>query len=142
MSEKQTDQLGKRFKTITNDLKLYVEKRIELLLLNIGGQYSKWLAESFQRLTGIFLVFGAFIFILVATAIYLGELLGRPSLGYVIVSVPLLVAGLLFYYLKPRSLAENLKQHFESELIEALTQNGESEEETLSLPESQDEKIS
>ena len=141
MSEKQTDQLGKRFKTITGDLKLYVEKRIELLLLNVGEQYSQWMAESIQRVAGIFLVFGAFVFLLVAVAIYLGELLDSPSLGYVIVSAPLLVAGLLFYYLKPRSLAENLQQHFETELLKALTQNGESEKETLNLPESTEEQI-
>lgn len=142
MSEKQKDQLGKRFKTITGDLKLYVEKRIELLLLTIGEQYSQWMAESIQRLTGIFLVFGAFVFILIAAAIYLGELLGRPSLGYLIVSIPLLVAGLFFYSLRSKVMAENLQQHFESELVKALTQNGESEEETLNLPESTEEKKS
>jgi len=101
MSEKNTDQLGKRFRTITGDLKLYIEKRIELLLLNIGEQYSQWMAESIQKLTGIFLLFGAFVFILVAIAIYLGELLGRPGLGYVIVSLPLFITGLFFFYLKP-----------------------------------------
>jgi len=146
MSEKNTDQLGKRFRTITGDLKLYIEKRIELLLLNIGEQYSQWMAESIQKLTGIILLFGAFVFILVAIAIYLGELLGRPGLGYVIVSLPLFITGLFFFYLKPRSLAENLQQHFESELINALTQNGEgnakSNKEPLNLPESTEENIS
>lgn len=145
MSEKNSDQLGKRFRTITGDLKLYIEKRIELLLLNIGEQYSQWMAESIQKLTGIFLLFGAFVFILVAVAIYLGELLGWPGLGYVIVSIPLFVTGLFFFYLKPRSLAENLQQHFESELIKALTQNveqdGKKHNEPLNLPESTEEKV-
>ncbi|NGP76061.1 hypothetical protein G3570_05430 [Balneolaceae bacterium YR4-1] len=145
MSEKNSDQLGKRFRTITGDLKLYIEKRIELLLLNIGEQYSQWMAESIQKLTGIFLLFGAFVFVLVAVAIYLGELLGWPGLGYVIVSIPLFVTGLFFFYLKPRSLAENLQQHFESELIKALTQNveqdGKKHNEPLNLPESTEEKV-
>lgn len=145
MSEKNSDQLGKRFRSITGDLKLYIEKRIELLLLNIGEQYSQWMAESIQKLTGIFLLFGAFVFILVAVAIYLGELLGWPGLGYVIVSIPLFVTGLFFFYLKPRSLAENLQQHFESELIKALTQNveqdGKKHNEPLNLPESTEEKV-
>lgn len=145
MSENKTDQLGNRFRTITGDLKLYIEKRIELLLLNIGEQYSQWMAESIQKLTGIFLLFGAIVFILVAIAIYLGELLQQPGLGYVIVSLPLFITGLFFFYLKPRSLAENLQHHFESELIKALTQNSEDEKgnnEPLNLPESTEEKIS
>ena len=146
MSEKKTDQLGERFRTITGDLKLYIEKRIELLLLNIGEQYSQWMAESIQKLTGIFLIFGAFVFILVAVAIYVGELLNSPGLGYVIVSLPLFITGLFFFYLKPRGLAENLQQHFESELIKALSQNwerdGKTKNESLNLPESTEEKTS
>jgi hypothetical protein len=144
MSEKQTDRLGNRFRTITGDLKLYIEKRIELLLLNIGEQYSRWMAESIQKVTGILLLFGAFVFLLVALAIYLGELLNRPSLGYVIVSLPLVITGFLFYRLKPRSFTDNLQQHFEIELIRAISEEGEddNEKETLNLPESTQENIS
>lgn len=142
MSDKPTDQIGKRFKTITADLKLYIEKRVELLLLNIGEQYSRWIAESIQRLTGIFLVFGAVVFLLVALAIYIGDLLGSQSLGYILVSVPLLVAGIFLFNLKPKSMVANLQQHFEAELIEALTPNGKSDNEMLNLPESSEEKIS
>ncbi len=146
MSEKKTDQLGKRFRTITGDLKLYIEKRIELLLLNIGEQYSQWMAESVQKLLGALLIFGAIVFVLVAVAIYLGELLGQPGFGYLIVSLPLFIIGLFFFYLKPKSLSENLQLHFESELIKALTKNGEEEkksrQESLNLPESTEENIS
>lgn len=142
MSDKQSDQLGKRFRTITGDLKLYIEKRIELLLLNIGEQYSRWMAESIQKLTGILLLFGASVFLLVALAIYLGELLGRPSLGYVIVSLPLVVTGIFLVYLKPKSFTEKLQEQFESELIRALGENGENEKETLNLPESTEENRS
>lgn len=142
MSDTGKEQIGARFKTITNDIKLYVEKRIELLLLNVGEQYSKWIAESIQKAAGLFLVFGAVVFLLVAFAIYLGEVTDRPSLGYVIVSLPLFIVGLLFFYLKPKSLVENLQRHFESELVEALTQNGEGDKELLNLPEETEEKVS
>lgn len=141
MSEKK-DHISDRFRTITGDIKLYVEKRIELLLLNVGEQYSKWIAESIQKATGLFLVFGAVVFLLVALAIYLGEVTGRPSLGYVIVSLPLFVVGILFFYLKPKSLVKNLQRHFESELVEALTPNGEGDKEMLNLPEKTEEKVS
>lgn len=138
--EQSKDQIGARFKTITNDIKLYVEKRLELLLLNVGEQYSRWIAQSIQKATGLFLLFGAVVFLLIALAIYLGELTGNPSLGYVIVSVPFFVFGILFYYLKPKSMVETLQRHFESELVDALNQNGEEEREVLKLPEESKEE--
>lgn len=140
MSETNKEQIGARFKTITNDIKLYVEKRIELLLLNVGEQYSKWIAQSIQKATGLFLLFGAVVFLLIALAIYLGEVTGNPSLGYVIVSIPFFVFGMLFYYLKPKSMVETLQRHFESELVDALNQNGEEERDILKLPEESKEE--
>lgn len=140
MSETNKEQIGARFKTITNDIKLYVEKRIELLLLNMGEQYSKWIAQSIQKATGLFLLFGAVVFLLIALAIYLGEVTGNPSLGYVIVSIPFFVFGMLFYYLKPKSMVETLQRHFESELVDALNQNGEEERDILKLPEESKEE--
>ena len=83
--------------------------------------------------------------------------IGSPFFGYcsdpviesianIIVSLPLFITGLFFFYLKPRGLAENLQQHFESELIKALSQNwerdGKTKNESLNLPESTKEKTS
>ena len=121
------DQLGKRFRAITADLKLYIEKRAELLLLSVGEQYSRWFAESLQRLSGLVMLFGAFVFLLVALAVYLGEVLNNPSLGYVIVSFPLILFGILFYNLRPRSMTMNLQDHFEEELIKAITSDDSKE---------------
>lgn len=140
MSDTGKEPMAERFKTISNDLKLYVEKRIELLLLSVGEQYSKWIAKSILKATGLFLVFGALVFLLVALAIYLGEVTGIPSLGYVIVSLPLLIVGVLFFYVKPKSLVDNLQRYFEAELLEALIENGESDKKLLNLPESIEEK--
>lgn len=140
MSDTGKEPMAERFKTISDDLKLYVEKRIELLLLSVGEQYSKWIAKSIQKATGLFLVFGAIVFLLVALATYLGEVTGIAGLGYVVVSLPLFVVGLLLFYLKPKSLVDNLQSYFEAELLDALTQNGESEKEVLNLPESTEEK--
>lgn len=140
MTEKDTDNIGQRFKSITADLKLYIEKRVELLLLNVGEHLSRWFAESIQKIAGILLLTGGLIFLLVALAVYLGNLLDNPSLGYVIVSVPLLVMGLLFFYLKPDSMLRSLQQHFELELIKALTAKINNEESLLDLPETTKEE--
>ena len=135
MSGRDTDQLGQRFKTITSDLKLYIEKRVELFLLNIGGHMSRLMAESIQKMVGILLLFGGLVCLVVALAIYLGDVLGNESLGYVIVSLPLLITGLMFFYLKPDSFRQNLRGHFESEFIKALNPPNGREKEQLNLPE-------
>ncbi|MDX1637891.1 MAG: phage holin family protein [Balneolaceae bacterium] len=115
--------MKKRLKAISSDLKMYVEKRVELLLLNIGEQFARIMAESVQKVTGLLLLSGAVIFLLVALAIYLGTLLDSESLGYVLVSVPLVIIGLLFYYLKPRGMVKQLQNHFEREIIRAITED-------------------
>lgn len=139
MSGRDSDQLGQRFKAISSDLKLYIEKRVELFLLNIGEHMSRVMAESIQKTAGILMLFGGLVCLVVALAIYLGDLLGNESLGYVLVSLPLLLAGLLFFYLKPDSLRQNIQDHFESEFVKAL--EPPSDREQLNLPEvSQEEK--
>lgn len=140
MTEKDTDNIGRRFKSITTDLKLYIEKRVELLLLNIGEQLSRWIAESIQKLSGVLLIVGGLIFLLVALSVYLGNVLNSPWLGYVIVSVPLLLMGIFFFYLKPQSMLKSLQDHFESELIEALTAKRTNEDSLLDLPETTKEE--
>ena len=140
MRERDTDRLGQRFKTITADLKLYIEKRIELFLLNVGEHTSRLMAESIQKIAGILLLFGGLVCLVVALAIYLGDVLGNESLGYVIVSLPLLIMGLLFFYLKPDSLRQNLQGHFESEFIKALNPPDGGDKELLNLPEASKEE--
>ncbi|MDZ7694557.1 MAG: hypothetical protein U5K69_26125 [Balneolaceae bacterium] len=94
MPSKDNDPLGRRLKTISADLKLYIEKRVELLLLNVGEHFARMMAESVQRITGIILLSGASVCLLVALALYLGDLLNNESLGYVLVALPLIGAGL------------------------------------------------
>jgi len=136
MKEKARDQLGQRLRAISADLKLYFEKRIELMMLNTGEYVSGWMAASIQRSVGAFLLLGGLCFLLVALAIYLGNLLESESLGFVLVSLPLLLVGGLFMYLKPKGLFERLQQQFESEVIKAISQDGEMEQKKIESTES------
>lgn len=132
-SEKQKDQLGTRLRAITSDMKLYIEKRIELTMLNIGETVSELLAASVQRGIGIFLLLCGICFLLFALAIYLGDLLESRSLGYVLVSIPLLLAGVLFIYLKPKSMFKQLQHQFESEVLKTVEQTGKDDEQSLRI---------
>lgn len=129
--ENNKDQLGQRLRNITADLKLYIEKRIELVMLNAGEHLSGWMAASIQRATGALLLLGGVCFLFVALAIYLGNVLENESLGYLLVSVPLLLVGLLFVSLKPEGLFDKIQQRFESEVIKAIEQNGKAEQKKI-----------
>ncbi|HLR25680.1 MAG TPA: phage holin family protein [Fodinibius sp.] len=133
-NKRSTDQIGRRLSDITSDLRRYVEKRIELVMLRSGEYFSKWVAMAVYRSAGAMIVLAGIGFLLIALAIYIGELLDSRSLGYVIVSIPLLVTGGLFMYLKPRSLFEELKSRFEVELIEAVEHNLNKEKKRLESP--------
>lgn len=140
MNSRETDQLGRRLKTISGDIKLYIEKRVELLLLNIGEHFSRMLAESVHKVAGLLMLSGASVCLLIALAHFLGDLLNNESLGYVLVSVPLFILGFMFWYLKPKSLLDQIKTHFEREIIRALSTNGENQKPKLQLGEPDIEK--
>lgn len=129
------DRLGQRLHRISADIKLYIEKRLELVMLNAGEYISGWMAASVQRTAGVLLLLGGVCFLLVALAIYLGDLLGSESLGYVLVSLPLLLFGLLFVYLKPTAVHDRLEQLFEAEVIKAVNETRENKQKKLQATE-------
>lgn len=130
-SDKATDKVGEKLRSMVADIKRYVEKRIELILLNSGEHFSHWIAVSVQRATGALLLLGGVCFVLVAIAIYLGNLIGSQSLGFLIVSGPLFVIGLSFIYLKPKWVFDTLQESFEEEMIKAVEGTREREHKKL-----------
>jgi uncharacterized membrane protein YqjE len=137
MTDGPTDRISQRIKHITADLKRYVEKRLELMAINIGEQSARMVAEASQKIAGFIFIFGALVFLLIALALYLGALLGNRSLGFVLVSIPFLICGYLFINLKPRIITKMLRSEFEEELMGMLGSNSDEEHEKLLPPESQ-----
>lgn len=136
MTESEMDHISKRLKTISNDIKRYVEKRVELLLLDVSEHSTRMLAESVQKVTGALFLLGGLIFLLVALARYLGELLGSISLGYVIVAVPVFIIGIFLVNLKPKAMLERIQQQFMKEVMRALAAtSAEQSDETRQLKE-------
>lgn len=134
-SQNATDKVGQKLRSITDDIKRYIEKRIELMMLSSGEYISKWMAISVYRSAGVMLLMGGLCFVLLAIAIYLESVIGIPGLGFIIVSIPLFIFGALFVCLKPIRLFEELQERFETELIEAVEQNGNKDHKRLEAPE-------
>lgn len=131
----EPDQLGRRLKALSGEIKLYVEKRVELLLLDVGEHFARMMAESIHKIAGLILLVSASVCLLVALAIYLGDLLNNESLGYVLVSIPLLVFGMLFVYLRPKGLLDRIQNHFEKEIVRAISAGSENGPVPLELEE-------
>ena len=128
MGEGSADRISQRVKHVTADLKRYAEKRFELLVVSAGEQYAHFIASSSLKFAGFAFFFGALAFLLVALALYLGSLLGSLSLGFVLVSLPLLAVGFLLINSKPRSLRRKIESEFEEELLAFLESDKERRE--------------
>ena len=134
------DQLGHRLKQLTVELKEYIETRLELLLLDFSEQITSWLGQTIQNTVGILLLAIGFFFGAFALAIYLGDVLGNESLGYLIVSIPFLLIGTIFAVTSSKGLATKVQNQFMKEVIKAIDQK---EEKAKQLPEkSEKEQIS
>jgi hypothetical protein len=96
-------------KNLMAEVRLYVEKRVQLFSLTLAEQLSLIIAHSFQKLIGILLLSGAGFFFWFAVGFYLGELLDSYGLGFLISSIPLFIAGFLFVNKKSKKLTEKIQ---------------------------------
>lgn len=132
MPTETTDKIGQRIRNITADLKRYIEKRVELLAITVGEHYSELGAKAIQKGAGVFLLAVAFVLLLVALAEWIGALLESQPLGYVIVSVPLIVIGWLMYQLKPESLNKKLQDELDADVVRLLDRYEKKTDQSLS----------
>lgn len=114
------DDLGSRIKHITNELKDYVETKLELTMLNVSEKVSYWIGQSIQQLFGYTLLGVGLIFGMTALAIYLGEILNNEWAGYLIVASPFLLLGIIFVLIKPKSLARRIQSQILTEIIDSI----------------------
>lgn len=114
------DDLGKRIKHVTHELKEYVEKRMELTILNISGEITYWVGRSVQSLIGYTILGLGLVFALIALSIFLGELIGKEWAGFAIVSAPIVVIGLILVIAKPKSLVNKIQDQMLNELLNSL----------------------
>lgn len=114
------DQLGGRIRHITNELREYVETRLELTLVSVSDKVSELIGRSAQKLLGIAVLLLGCVFALTSLSIYLGDVLDNQALGYLLVSVPLMLCGLLVFFIGPRSVAKSIQRQIMKEVLLSL----------------------
>jgi len=116
----KTSEISEGIKEISRDVRLYVEKRFELFSLTISEQISFILADSLQRVIGFLLLAGGFIFLWLALGFYLGELLQSNSIGFLLSSLPLLIAGFLFLKIQPVSVTKQIQSDILKQMMDTM----------------------
>jgi len=121
------DQLGQRIKQVSNELKGYVETRIELLILNLSDKGTLWLGNMIQHSVSFIILGTGLLFGLIALSFYLGELLNSNALGFLIVGGFLFIVGIILVLAKPKNISRKIQQQIMHDVIEALESKKENE---------------
>lgn len=95
--DKKTDHADDGF---VRDLKVYVENRLKLFSITISEQVSAVIAASIQKMMALFLLLAGMLILWMALGFYIGGLVGQTSLGFLIASAPLLIAGFVLYHFR------------------------------------------
>jgi hypothetical protein len=103
-TQKDSDALN-----LTSEVRLYVEKRVELLTLTIAEQVSLIAAQSIQRIIGLLLLAGAAFFFWFALSFLVGQWIGNIGLGFLIMSVPLFLGAFIFSSRKSRKVTDSIQ---------------------------------
>lgn len=119
-TEKHTDES----QGLPADIKEYVEKRVQLFTLSLYEKISLIIAHSFQQVLGVLFIGGGILFAWFALSYFVGQLVGDTGLGFLISSVPLFIAGFIFFNHAFRGITERIQ----AELMGKIIQNLEVEE--------------
>ena len=106
---------------LSRELRRYVEKRIELFATEMNGQFSMMASITVLRMIGLVVLLFGVLFLLFALAWYLGDLLGSISLGFLLASVPLFVAGIALVLLRPRRLLHRVRLQFFRQFMQMVS---------------------
>jgi len=117
MNEEKPIEEESQKESLTNEIRSYVEKRIQLLILTITERVSHVIAHSLQRLMGMILLGFALYFVCLALGFYLGELLGNYSYGFGIVSLPFLLVGFILLKRKSKRVTEKIQADIIEKMI-------------------------
>ncbi|MDX1591825.1 MAG: phage holin family protein [Balneolaceae bacterium] len=121
---------------LTSEVRLYIEKRIELLTLTIAEQVSLIAAQTIQQIIGLLLLGGAAFFFWFALSFLLGQWIGNIGLGFLIMSVPLFIGAFIFSSRKSKKVTDSIQadilkktlQGVNKEFRRELTEGKKSEE--------------
>lgn len=117
MSPIMSGNSGNDAKKLVSELKKYAENKVKLTALTVGEKLSKSVGNSVGKALAVPFLVIAFIFLLVAFALFIGNLLDNMVLGFVVASGPCLFAGLLIYIFAPANISKKMQDRMTEKVI-------------------------
>lgn len=103
------DSISERLKRLPSEVRIIVEKRIELAMLDVGEKLSATSGKAVTSLLLLLVVGFAFLFLLIALAIFLGDVLRNPASGFMLVAVFLFITAFFAWRLLPNLIERKVK---------------------------------
>ncbi len=90
----------------------YVKLRWASVRLGVAERLSTAVSRVLGRIVALVVVLFAVLFLMVALALWIGEMLGHLSLGFLVAGGTLLLAGIILFYVGRRFFADSTVRWF------------------------------
>jgi uncharacterized membrane protein YqjE len=108
--QQEQDKINDRLKRLPADIRQIIEKRIELYVFDFGDKFSTKFSKIVSKSTTLIILLLGLVFLLIAVAYFLADLLDNTSLGFLVVAVVLFVFALIVYILSPELIENKVRE--------------------------------
>lgn len=112
------NQIVVSLRAIPADVKTIVERKIQLTILEIGDTLSKSIAEAVPKIIGLVLLVLGGLLLLIAASIALGEVLGKPAYGFLVIGLFFILLGIIYIKRTVNLSKSSIKQNIETQFIQ------------------------
>lgn len=123
MAKAPDRNIGNDVRHFTSEMKKYAENKVKLAILNAGERLSRAIADSTGKIAALLLLGIAFLYLLVALALFVGNILHNLVLGFVVASGPGLIAGLFIFILAPSKIARKMQDKIVEQVVNDIDFN-------------------
>ncbi len=112
------NQIVLSLRAIPGDVKTIVERKIQLTILEIGDALSKSIAEAVPKIIGAVLLILGGMLLLIAASIALGDVLGNPAYGFLVIGLFFILLGIIYVKRTVNLPKSSIKQTIETQFIQ------------------------
>lgn len=112
-------------KQVPNDVRKIVDRRIQLIILEIGRSTSVAVAGAVPKIIGGLLAAIGMMFLLIGLSVWLGQILGNSAYGFLVVGGSFTIIGVLFLALRRDVNKSPIKRQIDKKFIDIANQISE-----------------
>jgi len=120
-SDSDPKRVSETLHDLKTDLFSYIEKRLELFVIQITEPFAGLIARLFQQVFGFMIALVGVFFVWGALALLLGEYFNSLVLGLLVAGLPLLFIGALLFSTKPGFLHRLIHSNLVDQVMDSLT---------------------